>query len=37
MVSFEVFKRSPQTLKAGIVATAAFNRFLESVCAVRGA
>ena len=29
VVSFEVFKRSPQPLKAGIVATAAFNRFLE--------
>ena len=28
MVSFEVFKRSPQPLKAGIVATAAFRRFL---------
>ena len=29
-VSFEVFKRSPQPLKAGIVATAEFRRFLES-------
>ena len=29
MVSFEVFKRSPQPLKAGIVATAVFRRFLE--------
>ena len=29
MVSFEVFKRSPQPLKAGIVATAAFKRFME--------
>ena len=28
-VSLEVFKRSPQPLKAGIVATAAFRRFLE--------
>ena len=29
MVSFEVFKRSPQPLKAGIVATAVFRRFLD--------
>ena len=29
LVSFEVFKRSPQPLKAGIVATAVFRRFLE--------
>ena len=29
LVSFEVFKRSPQPLKAGIVATAAFRRFME--------
>ena len=29
VVSFEVFKRSPQPLKAGIVATAAFRKFLE--------
>ena len=29
VVSLDVFKRSPQRLKAGIVATAAFNRFLE--------
>ena len=28
LVSFEVFKRSPQPLKAGIVATAAFRKFL---------
>ena len=29
MVSLEVFKRSPQPLKAGIVATAVSRRFLE--------
>ena len=29
LVSFEVFKRSPQPLKVGIVANAAFRRFLE--------
>ena len=29
VVSFKVFKRSPQPLKAGIVATAGFRRFLE--------
>ena len=29
MVSFEFFKRSPQPLKAGIVATAAFRGFME--------
>ena len=29
MVSFEVFKRSPRPLKAGIVATAVLRRFLE--------
>ena len=29
LVSFEVFKRSPQPLKAGIVATTVFKRFLE--------
>ena len=29
VVSFEVFKRSPQPLKAGIVATAVFRGFLE--------
>ena len=29
MVSFEIFKRSPQPLKTGIVATAAFRKFLE--------
>ena len=29
LVSFEVFKRPPQPLKAGIVATAVFRRFLE--------
>ena len=29
MVSFEVLKHSPQPLKARIVATAAFRRFLE--------
>ena len=29
MVSFEVFKRSPQPLKAGIVATTAFRGFME--------
>ena len=28
-VSFEVFKRSPQPLKAGIVATTAFRGFME--------
>ena len=31
VVSFEFFKRSPQPLKAGIVATAAFRRFLEFI------
>ena len=29
VVSFEVFKRSPQPLKAGIIATTVFRRFLE--------
>ena len=29
LVSSEVFKRSPQPLKTGIVATAVFRRFLE--------
>ena len=29
VVSFEVFKRSPQPLKAGIVATAEFRSFME--------
>ena len=33
LVSFEVFKRSPQPLKVGIVTTTAFNKFLETVCA----
>ena len=36
LVSFEVFKRSPQPLKAGILAIAVFRRFLEvSMCSQR--
>ena len=34
---FEVFKRATQPLNAGIVASAAFNSFLEFLGTVRGA
>ena len=37
VVSFEVFKRSPQPLKTGIVATAVIKRSWSSLCTLRGA